>query len=115
MENVKIWVPRRLVAAFHCAVKRAKAEELGLLKDGDPAAPKVDLSPAQKEWAEQYALKDPDGFRAFVAAAPKVVPIGGGVAGGKHDRQEDVDEVQMSVNKALGLDDDTFKKFGGDK
>ena len=40
---------------------------------------------------------------------------GGGVAGGKHDRQEDVDEVQMSVNKALGLDNDTFKKFGGDK
>ena len=73
------------------------------------------VAPAQKEWAQQYALKDPDGFRAFVTAAPKVVPIGGGVAGGKHDRQEDVDEVQMSVNKALGLDNDTFKKFGGDK
>lgn len=32
------------------AVKRAVAEELGLLKDGDPDAPKVDVSPAQQEW-----------------------------------------------------------------
>ncbi len=32
------------------AVSRAQAEELGLLKGGDPDAPKVDLSPAQQEW-----------------------------------------------------------------
>lgn len=32
------------------AVKRAEAEELGLLKAGDPEAPEVDLSPSQKEF-----------------------------------------------------------------
>ena len=32
------------------AQKRSVAEALGLLKDGDPDATKVDLSPAQKEF-----------------------------------------------------------------
>ena len=35
-------------------VRRNEAEELGLLKNGDPAASKVDLSPAQKEWDQLF-------------------------------------------------------------
>ncbi len=49
----RAWVP----------VRRAQAEELGLLRDGDPDAPKVDLSPADKEVAG--VLQDlGDGFIA---------------------------------------------------
>ena len=34
------------------------------------------ISAAQKAWAKEYALKDAEGFQAFVAKAPAVVPIG---------------------------------------
>lgn len=45
------------------AVRRAAAEELGLLQGGDPGAPRVDLSPGDKEIAD--ALKDlGEGFAA---------------------------------------------------
>lgn len=73
------------------------------------------VAPAQKGWAEQYALKDPEGFKSFLKDAPKVVPIGTEVAGGTVEREEALDAAQLLVNKALGLDDETFKKFGGEK
>lgn len=73
------------------------------------------VAPAQKGWAEQYALKDPEGFKAFLKDALPVVPIGTEVAGGEVKRKQELEETQLSVNKALGLDDETFKKFGGDK
>jgi cation transport regulator ChaB len=34
------------------------------------------ITPAQKQWAEEYAFKDPTGFDAFVKAASKVVELG---------------------------------------
>jgi phage I-like protein len=34
------------------------------------------ISPAQKAWALEYCLQDPESFQAFVARAPKVVPVG---------------------------------------
>lgn len=73
------------------------------------------VAPAQKGWAEQYALKDPEGFKSFLKDALPVVPVGDEVAGGKVERQRELDEAQLSVNKALGLDAETFKKFGGDE
>ena len=37
------------------AVARAEAEPLGILADGDPKAPKIDLSPSQQEWDQLFA------------------------------------------------------------
>jgi phage I-like protein len=34
------------------------------------------ISPAQRDWALEYCRQDPERFRAFVAQAPKVVPVG---------------------------------------
>ncbi len=34
------------------------------------------ISPAQKAWALEYCRQDPESFQAFVARAPKVVPVG---------------------------------------
>ena len=34
------------------------------------------ISPAQKGWALEYCRQDPEQFQAFVAGAPKVVPLG---------------------------------------
>ncbi|MCL6612621.1 MAG: phage protease [Peptococcaceae bacterium] len=73
------------------------------------------VAPAQKAWAEEYALKDPAGFKAFLEAAPQVVPleeISGGdpkPAGGK------VGDAQLMVNKMLGISDEDFKKYGGEQ
>jgi phage I-like protein len=34
------------------------------------------ITPAMKDWALEYAKSDPKGFEAYVANAPKIVPIG---------------------------------------
>lgn len=67
------------------------------------------ITAAQKEWAEAYALGDPDGFRIFVNKAPKVVPVDA-LPGGGARKGEDADEIQKLVNKNLGVSDEAFKK-----
>lgn len=42
----------------------------------DAAVKARKLAPAQREWAETYALKDPAGFKAYVKAAPEVFAAG---------------------------------------
>jgi phage I-like protein len=71
------------------------------------------ITPAQKEWAEKYALDDPKGFKVFINKAPQVVPVG--------DKGDDfeytkaskgqLDEVQTIINKQLGVDEEIFKKY----
>lgn len=71
------------------------------------------IAPAQKAWAEEYALKNPAGFEAFLKDAPVVVPLkemaGGGAPG--HTPPAVDSELQISVNKAFNLGDEEFKKF----
>ena len=100
-----------------------KAEEFKALQDKIAAQERDELvqtamksgkvSPAQKEWAEQYALKDAEGFKAFLNAALQVVPVGTEVAGGNTKKTTVPDDTQISVNKALGIDEEMFKKYGG--
>ena len=71
------------------------------------------ITPAQKGWAEEYALKDPQGFKAFVEAAPQVVPLKQVATATQDNRGTVPDETQLSINKMLGVDNETFKKFGG--
>lgn len=52
------------------------------------------LCAAQKEWATDYALKDPAGFAAFVEKAPQGVPMG-----------EVADETVTITNKAAAADE----------
>lgn len=70
------------------------------------------IAPAQKEWAEGYAGRDPEGFKVFIAKAPVVVPIGGD---GGENRQaggnKGMDDTQLMINKQLGISDEKFKKF----
>ena len=68
------------------------------------------ITPAQKDWANQYALEDPKGFKAFVAKAPQVVPVDDDDASVIANKKQ-VDDLQAIVNKNLGLDDETFKKY----
>lgn len=80
-----------VVATIHALKQTAKtaapASELQALKDrlakrdaddlvsGAMKAGKI--TPAQKEWADAYALKDPEGFTVFAAKAAVVVPLKG--------------------------------------
>lgn len=68
------------------------------------------ITPAQKEWAEEYAKRDLEGFRVFVAKAPIVVVMGK-VVGEDKPAEGALDDVQMQINKMCGIDTETFKKY----
>lgn len=68
------------------------------------------ITPAQKEWADNYARTDIEGFKVFVAKAPVVVVMGK-VVGNEKPAEGAIDDVQMEVNKQMGIDTETFKKY----
>lgn len=72
------------------------------------------ITPAQKEWAEKYAKDDLEGFKVFVAKAPVVVVMGK-VVGEDKPAEGAIDEVQLAVNKQMGIDTETFKKYNKEK
>lgn len=66
------------------------------------------ISAAQKAWAKEYALKDAEGFQAFVAKAPAVVPIG--KTGSAGYRKEETDtELDPKILKNLGVSMEDIK------
>lgn len=71
------------------------------------------ITPAQKEWAREYALTAPKGFAAFVDKAPQVVPLeeiaGGNDLALKSDKP---DEATLIACKQLGVDPEDVKKYG---
>lgn len=71
------------------------------------------ITPAQRAWAKEYALKSPDGFKAFLEKAPQVVPMSG-IAGGDALalKGDELDEATMLVCKQLGISADDVKKYG---
>lgn len=79
---------------------------------GAAAAGKI--TPAQIEWATEYAKRDPAGFQVFVAKAPVVI-IQGRIAAGDKPAEGAIDDTQRQINKLMGVDDETFTTFGGDK
>jgi phage I-like protein len=82
----------------------AAADAVALaMKDGK-------ITPAQKEWADKYAATDLAGFKVFVAKAPTVVVMGK-VVGDEKPAEGALDEVQIAVNKQMGIDTETFKKY----
>jgi phage I-like protein len=70
------------------------------------------VTPAQREWAESYAMKDPEGFRIFVAKAPALIPVGDAcVIKDKGRRSDGLDDSQIQINKMLGISDEAWKKY----
>ncbi len=72
------------------------------------------LTPAQKDWATQYALKDPEGFKAFVEKAPQGVPMGEFDIETKSNKEERFDDATLLICKQLGVSEDDLKKYGKD-
>lgn len=95
-----------------------RASELELKLRGHEAEQMVALamkegriSPAQMQWATSYAEGSPEAFRAFVAKAPVIVPMGEHPAAHRAPRaRAQMDSTQRVVNEALGLGYETYKK-----
>lgn len=108
LKQPKGFVPETEFRSLKEKIERKEADDAVLvaLKAGKIAA-------AQKEWATEYALKDPDGFKAFVAKAPQVVPMGEISTepdGGRAPQQSD--EATLKVCKMLGVSEEDLKKYG---
>ncbi len=69
------------------------------------------ISPAQIDWAKNYAKTDPEGFSVFAAKAPAVVPMGNNdkEPAPKKDSQE-LTEAEVVACKQLGVSAESFKK-----
>ncbi len=92
------------------ALKRKLAErERDDLVDGALESGKI--TPAQREWAENYALRDPEGFRLFVTKAPQVVPLAEIHQAADRAAGNAPDSIQLQINKLLGITGETWKKY----
>lgn len=68
------------------------------------------ITPAQKDWAMAYALKDTEGFNKFVSKAPVVVPMG------RMDltdapRTGNAQQCNALILKACGLTQEDFQQY----
>ena len=71
------------------------------------------ITPAQRDWAKGYALKNLDDFKGFVEKAPQVVPMGD--VGGSESlalKGGEPDEATLLVCKQLGISPEDVKKYG---
>lgn len=102
------------VAEFRALKERLDRREAEDLVEAAMKAGKV--TPANREWALTYALKDRAGFQAFVEHAPVVVPTGtmaaAGQAGGGPGGLTDVEAL---VCRSLGLTADQWKKHNSEE
>lgn len=85
-------------------------------KDSDEVVTKAlkagKISVAQKEWAEEYALKDPEGFKRFVEKAPQTVPMGEIELDDVKKSDGRINETTMAVCKMLGVSKEDVEKYG---
>lgn len=71
------------------------------------------ITPAQRDWVQEYALKSPEGFRAFCEKAPQVVPMGEVMPGETLPlKADELDAETLLVCKQLGIDPEDVKKYG---
>ncbi len=67
------------------------------------------VTPAQEDWAREFAEGDPEGFLTFVAKAPAVIPFGQ-AASAEGKKTVLLDETQRMVNSLVGVPDELFRK-----
>jgi phage I-like protein len=76
------------------------------LKDGKTSPEELD------KWGRNLALKNPEQFKLIVLSRPagSVIPVDGIIVA-KDQTGVVSDDVQKQVNRMLGVDDETFKKY----
>ncbi len=70
------------------------------------------LTAAQKPWADEYAKRDPEGFKVFVAKASVVVPVGDMPKGGDK-KAGGLDDTTLLVAKMFGNKEEDVRKTMG--
>jgi len=73
-------------------------------------------SPEELEkWGKDLALQNPDQFKLIVLSRPEgsVIPVGQ-INTKKDPVPGEADEVQLSINKMMGVDQETWKKYNPD-
>lgn len=71
------------------------------------------ITPAQREWAEEYARRDPKGFEVYISKAVVVVPVDQRITGDEKPKPETgLTETQQQINKMTGISKETWEKFG---
>ncbi|BFH17028.1 phage protease [Paenibacillus melissococcoides] len=108
LKNPSGFVPVSEFHALKARLDKKDSDELVMtaLKDGK-------ISAAQKAWAEEYALKDPQGFKKFVEKAPQVVPVGELEIEDGKAQSKGIDEMSLKVCKMLDISDEDLEKYGG--
>ncbi len=69
------------------------------------------ITAAQKDWAMEYALKDPEGFGKFTQLAAKTVPMGQSELVDAPEGQAGHTGVSAKILKNMGLTDEDIKKY----
>ena len=84
-------------------------------RDADEVVAKATLAGKitadQKEWADEYAQRDLEGFRTFVAKAPVVIPVEE-LPGQKKKADGVIDDTTLTVAKMMGNTEEDLKKYG---
>lgn len=97
------------VAEFAALKERLDRREAEDLVEAALKAGKV--TPANRDWALTYALKDRAGFQAFVEKAPVVVPQGVTAGSGRTSGEHcGLDDAEMLVCRQLGLTVEQWQK-----
>lgn len=71
------------------------------------------ITPDQQEWAATYAQRDLDGFNAFVAKAPVVVPLGNLPKKPADPADPLLTDTTLTVAKLFGNSAEELKKYAG--
>lgn len=70
------------------------------------------ITPAQKGWAKEYALDNPEGFKSFVEKAPQIVPLSEVAGDSVALKSDKIDDATLLVCKQLGLSAEDVEKYG---
>lgn len=115
-----------VVASIHALnqVKKSSvsAEDFKALQDkiaGQEATDAVDtaiakgkITPDQKDWAQEYATDNLEGFEAFVAKAPVVVPLDQLPRETQKAKTGELTEADLAVASQMDVDPEDIKKYG---
>lgn len=106
LKNPANYVPAADFLALKAQLEQRQSAELV-----EKALAEGKITPAQKEWAAAYVLKDKEGFEKFVSLAPASVPMGRTDVPPKARGAGDAD--RLLVCKSLGLTPEELKQYGG--
>ncbi|MFP3866884.1 MAG: phage protease [Desulfobacteraceae bacterium] len=101
---------QKVVAKLQAAQEERASQDLmeQALKSGK-------VTPAQREWAIEYARQDPEGFKVFLAQAPKVIPVGE-----KLELKEEckpkptLSSSQLEINQLMGISEEIYLKYNSE-